>query len=220
MLLACALFLSPVLATAQPQPYTEALNPCVLTSTQAVSNLVPCGIKLSALGGITLSVKNMGTVGINVPTVDPSVRSPQLGRTAAPAGPPIQIDVYTGNQKIQSVYVERLAGNELKTVNVSIPSNYSKPKCAETRTLKMVVDPLSKVAESSEADNIRTSTTDRPCPDMAIEYINKNWNSLKTEFVAKIKLVNKGNAPAKFRYMALTSNSSAFGPLPSADFDV
>lgn len=76
-----------------------------------------------------------------------------------------------------------------------------------------------QIVEASDANNLLARTANRPCPDMAIDSIKKRSNDLKTEFVPEIRLVNKGNAHARFRYLALTLNSSSFGPLPSADFD-
>ena len=203
------------LASAQTAYNIEPVSPCVTVSNQAVSNAVACWITFNDLGQIVLGVKNLGTVNINNPN---NTLTGTVSRT--PQGPPIQIDIYLQGVRIQSVYVDSLAGNELKRITVSIPSTYGKPRCGESRLLKMIVDPYHRIDESNENDNSVEMTKDRPCPDMAIESISKNWNSLRTEFVAEIKLVNRGNAPAKFRYLAMADPSQAvFGPLPAADFD-
>jgi hypothetical protein len=214
VLLVSLLFLA--LAPASAQVSVQAIPICLTSSNQAVTNLVACGMKFNALGEVQFTVRNLGTVGINMPT---GIGGRTPSRTSEPTTPPVQMDIYMGGQKIASTHLQSIGANDSRTITVAIPSNYTKPRCAESRALRLVVDATSLVAESSEADNAYATTSDRPCPDMAIEYINKDWNSLKTEFVAKIKIVNLGNAPARFRYMALTSNSSSFGPLPSADFD-
>lgn len=82
-----------------------------------------------------------------------------------------------------------------------------------------MIDPQNQIPEAFEDNNTVARTADRPCPDMEVESIKANYNDLRTEFVAEIRIVNKGNAPARFRYVALTSNSSAVAPLPAADFD-
>lgn len=218
ILLACLLFVLPASGQLSDAQTMQQVPVCLTTSNQAVTNLVACGVKFTGDGQIRFGVKNLGTVPFNRPSV--TLTSGSAARaTSTQAPPPVQVDVYMQNSRVASAYVKSLGANELTWINVPIPSNYSKPKCAESRELKAVVDSTKMLAESSEGDNVIAKTNARPCPDMAIESINKNWNNLKTEFVARIKIVNKGNAPAKFRYMALTSNSSSFGPLPSADFD-
>jgi len=217
LLLLCLSHITPASAELSDlQTMQQAVPACLTTSNQAVTNLVACGVKFTALGEIRFGLKNLGTVAVNPSSV--TVTGGRIGReTIAPR--PVQIDVYMQNARVASAHVQSLGANEAKWITIPIPSNYTKPKCAESRTLKVVVDATSLFTESSEADNAVATTNDRPCPDMAVESISKNWNDLKTEFVAKIKIVNKGNAPAKFRYLALTSNGSSFGPLPSADFD-
>lgn len=195
------------------------LNECLLPPLQGVSDLVGCGLGFNSLGEIRFSVKNRGTVGINTPAAT-VIRGVPL-RAARASGPAakIRMDLYLDDKLIQSVYHPSLAGSEAKEFTAKIPSNYSTPQCGDTRSLKLVLDPVNQNSEASEANNVLARTADRPCPDMEVESIKANYNDLKTEFVAEIRIANKGNAPARFRYMALTSNSSAFAPLPSADFD-
>lgn len=196
------------------------LNPCLasLPPVSGVVELVGCSLKFNAKGEIELSFKNRGTVGINTST-------PTLGATPAKGAPPtlprIQIDVYLQGTRIQSVYQAALGAGQVKEITVKIPSNYQTPKCADVRALKIVLDPLKQIPEGSDADNVlERPSVDRPCPDMAIESIKKNSNSAHTEYVAEVKLVNRGNAKARFRYMATTSNSGVVAPLPDLDYDI
>ena len=195
------------------------LNPCMPSLPLAAggSNLVPCFVRLNAMGDITFSFKNRGAVPINI-------ASPVLGaaktKGAPPPGPPIKIDVYLQNTRIESVYHPALAAGQVKEITVKIPTNYSKPKCGDVRALKIVLDPQNQIPEVDDNDNlVDRPSADRPCPDLAIESIKKNANSAHTEFVAEIKLVNLGNAPARFRYLVATSSNAAFGPLPDLDSD-
>jgi hypothetical protein len=198
------------------------LNPCApsLPPAQGGSNLVACGVGFNQLGEINFSFKNRGVEGINVIQVAPGASRP---KTAVPPGPPIRIDVYLQGNRIESVYHPALGAGQLKEINVKIPSNYSSymPKCGEARALKIVLDPQNQIKEVDDGDNIADRpSSDRPCPDMTVESIKKNANSTHTEYVAEVKLTNKGNAPARFRYLAMTSSSAAFGPLPDLDYDV
>ncbi|MCA1734382.1 MAG: hypothetical protein LC732_12380, partial [Acidobacteria bacterium] len=187
---------------------------CLLGPVQGSAELLPCSLGFNALGEITFSIKNRGSVGVNTGQVG------SVGTKTRPvSGPKIKIDIYLQDKLIQSIYHGSLGSGASKQFTVKIPSNYPTPRCGETRALKIVVDPQNQIVEASDANNVLARTADRPCPDMAIDSIKKNSNDLKTEFVAQIRLVNKGNAHARFRYLALTSNSSSFGPLPSADFD-
>jgi hypothetical protein len=193
------------------------VSECVLQTQGA--DLVACRLGLNSLGEISFAVKNRGTVGINTATLTGSPDAQlRTARTTEPANK-IRMDLYVDDKLIQSVYQQALAGGELKEFTAKIPSNYPTPKCGETRALKLVIDPANQISEASEANNFIARTADRPCPDMEVESIKANYNDLKTEYVAEIKIVNKGNAPARFRYTALTSNSSAVSPLPAADFD-
>jgi hypothetical protein len=196
------------------------LNPCLpsLPLASGGSNLVPCALRLNALGEITFSFKNRGAVGINTVQAVSGVPRP---KNAPPAGPPIRIDVYLQNTRIASVDQAALGAGQVKEITLKIPSTYPTPKCGEVRALKVVLDPQNQIAEVDDGDNsAERPSVDRPCPDLAIESIKKNANSAHTEFVAEIKLVNLGNAPAKFRYLVATSSSAAFGPLPDLDSDV
>jgi hypothetical protein len=194
------------------------LNQCLpsLPLASGGSNLVPCALRFNALGEINFSFKNRGAVPINM--VAPGAPRP---KNAEPAGPPIRIDVYMQNTRIESVYHPALAAGQVKEINVKIPSNYTKPKCAEVRALRIVLDPQNQIPEVDDSDNlVDRPSADRPCPDMTIESIKKNANSAHTEFVAEVKLVNNGNAPARFRYLAMTSSNAAFSPLPDLDYDI
>ncbi len=201
-------------AQVNPAGTQTQINECLIPPQQGVSDLIPCSLRFNALGEITFSIRNRGTVGVNSPTVAGS----QTRKTAA-EGPRIRMDLYLGSALIESVHHGALAGGASKDFTAKIPSNYPTPRCGETRDLRLVLDPANQIPEASNANNALARTTDRPCPDMEVESIKANYNDLKTEFVAEIRIVNKGNAPARFRYLALTSNSMAFGPLPSADFD-
>ena len=196
---------------------TAQLNECVLpAAVEGSVELLPCSVKFNALGEITFSIRNRGTIGVNTATGTLGTASRRGTQTS---GPQIKMDVSMDGKLIESIYQASLAAGASREFTVKIPSNYSTPKCGESRALRIVVDPQNQIAEASDANNALARTEGRPCPDMAIDSIKKNSNSMNTEFVAEIRFVNLGNAPAKFRYLALTSNSSAFGPLPSADFD-
>ena len=194
------------------------INECLLPPVSGVSDLIPCGLGFNALGEIRFEVQNRGTVGINTTGTATLAGAPRA-RGATEPGPKIRMDLYLGDKLIQSLYHAALGGGQTKEFVTKIPSNYPTPRCGETRGLKLVIDPANQIPEASDANNARARTTDRPCPDMDVESIQANYNDLKTEFVAEIRIANRGNAPAKFRYLALTSNSTSFGPLPSADFD-
>ncbi len=195
------------------------VNECILPPAQGVSDLVNCGIGFNSLGEITYALKNRGTVGVNTAGPALSAGTQSKTRTAADPGPRIKVDLYVDDKLIQSVYHPSISGGETKQVATKIPSNFPTPRCGETRKLRVVVDPQNQIAEASESNNARDRVADRPCPDFDVISIKANYNKLRTEFVAEIKVVNKGNAAGKFRYLALTSNSSSYGPLPSADFD-
>ncbi len=194
------------------------INECILPPIQGAVDLTVCGLGFTALGEIEFSMKNRGTVGTNtgLPTVS---GTPARTRPTVEAAEKIRMDVYLDDKLIQSLYQAALGGDQTKVITAKIPSNHTTPRCGETRGLKIVIDPQNQIPENSETNNSKARVADRPCPDMEVVSIEKNFNDLKTEFVAEIRIANRGNAPARFRYMALTSNSSSFGPLPSADFD-
>ena len=225
-LLAIFLVLSGSVAIAQlpvSSGQLTQLNPCLasLPLISGASDLVGCSIKFNAKGEIEFSFKNRGTVGIN--SASAGTIGAAKSKNAQPAGPRIQIDVYLQGNKIESVYQPALGPGQTKEITVKIPSNYQgqTPRCGEVRALKIVLDPLKQIPEASDGDNvIERPTVDRPCPDMAIESIKKNSNSMHTEYVAEVRLVNKGNAKARFRYLATTGSNSAVAPLPDLDYDI
>ena len=219
MLCAGALALAlPAATLAQATGQTAALNECLLPPVPNVADLLPCGLSFTALGEVHIKLTNHGTVGVNTPerAMSASVRT-----AVADPNKKIRIDLYVADKLVESLYHPALAGGSSKEMVAKIPSNYASltPRCGESKALKVVVDAQNQFAESSESNNTWTRQADRPCPDMEVESIQANYNNLKTEFVAEIRITNRGNAPARFRYLALTSNSQAFGPLPSADFD-
>jgi subtilase family serine protease len=129
--------------------------------------------------------------------------------------------VYLQGTRIQSVYQQILAAGQLKEMTVKIPSNYPTPRCGEVRALRIVIDPQNQIREAADGDNtVDRPAADRPCPDVAIESIKKNSNAAKTEFVAEVKLVNLGNAHARFRYLATTGSNGIIAPLPDLDYDI
>ncbi|MFN0179232.1 MAG: CARDB domain-containing protein [Gemmatimonadales bacterium] len=205
-------------AKAQPAAGAHAqINECLLKPLPGVSDLTVCALGFNSAGEITFSVKNRGSVGISMA----APVSLAGGRPVRPADPGqrIRIDLYLADRLIQAVYQPALGGDQTKEVVAKIPSNYPTPRCGESQPLRLVIDPTNQIAEASEANNSKAVTANRPCPDMEVVSITANYNDLKTEFVAEIRIANRGNALARFRYMALTSNSSAIGPLPAADFD-
>jgi subtilase family serine protease len=81
---------------------------------------------------------------------------------------------------------------------VPIPSNYAKPKCLETRNLKVAVDPQNQFEELYDDNNVtEAANSARPCPDLAIKSIKRHYTGLFNEtYQPKVTIINQGNAPS------------------------
>jgi subtilase family serine protease len=91
-----------------------------------------------------------------------------------------------------------MGGKQTKNFKVPIPSNYSKPKCLETRNLKVVIDPQNQIKELHDDNNVTEATNSaRPCPDLAIKSIKRHYTGLLNEtYRVKVTIINQGNAPS------------------------
>ena len=204
LLCATMLFAVPV-ATAQT---TGGIVETITLQNSA--DLTIRNVGFNGLGEVVFQLANRGDVGINTSQVP-------IGVAGSTLITPIRIDIHVGGYLAQSVYQQSLAGKASRDFVVKLVSNV--PRCTESRDLRVTADSTNLVKEPHEDNNAVSGTFARPCPDMAIESIAKNFNSARTEYVATVTLVNKGTAEAKFRYMAMTQNNSTFTSLPAADFD-
>jgi hypothetical protein len=169
---------------------TQAVNPEII-ALQNSADLVVRDLGFTALGEITFNLVNRGKVGINVP----EKQGGGAKLVQAPAtSPAISIDIGmgTGNMTVQQ---PSMGGTQTKNFTVPIPSNYSKPKCLETRQLKVVVDPQNQIAELYDDNNITEANSARPCPDLAIKSIKRHYTGLFNEtYQPKVTIINQGNA--------------------------
>ncbi len=187
-------FLGAALATAQVSSQTQVLNPDFI-ALQTASDLVAKDLGFTALGEITFNLVNRGEVGINVPKKQGGAT--KMAAQPPPSGPPISIDIYMGTSKI-TVQQPSMGGKQTKNFKVPIPSNYSKPRCLETRNLKVVVDPQNQIKELHDDNNVTEATNSaRPCPDLAIKSIKRDYEGLLNEtYRVKVTIINQGNAPS------------------------
>lgn len=181
--------------TAAANAQSEAINPDVIL-LQTNADLVTRDIGLTAAGEVTFRLVNRGEVGINVSPKSGALTLAQAP-PSNPPGPPISIDVWAGTSKISTVYQPSMGGSQSKTFTVPIPSNYSAPKCLETRDLKVVVDPQKQIAELYDDNNVTEADSARPCPDLAIKSIKRHYTGLFNEtYRVKVTISNEGNAPS------------------------
>ncbi len=205
-------------AGANPQPTVDVgqqtqINLCALPGTVQGVDLIACSLKYTGLGEITFSVKNRGNVAVNTPLAPGDMSQPV--KKATPSGPPIQFDLYQGNQLILSLFQPALGPGQSKTFTAKIPSNYATPKCAETKALKFVIDPKNQIAEVGEgADNTLSLNATRPCPDLAIKSIKRDAEGLFNEtYRVKVTIINQGNAPSPSTQVWGTSLPTGIWPL-------
>lgn len=191
-----------------PAQTTVAADPEVMGLATS-ADLAIQDLGFNALGEVSFTLRNRGAVPINVNRLAP--------RAAVPNEDRIRIDVYVNGGLVRSLYEPRLNGRESKAMIAKLSSTMV-PRCAESRSLKVVVDPQDRHEELHDDNNAASLQAERPCPDLAIKSIKTNYNDLKTEYVAVVTLINNGNATApRFGYVATTSNSSAFSALPDLD---
>ena len=192
---------TPTTAAKQPAPgstaaaaaaQSEAINPDVI-ALKTTSDLVAKDLGFTGLGEIVFNLVNRGEVGINVPKKQGGATT--MAAQPPPSGPPISIDIWMGTSKI-TVQQPSMGGKQTKNFKVPIPSNYSKPKCLETRNLKVVIDPQNQIKELHDDNNVtETTNSARPCPDLAIKSIKRDYSGLLNEtYSPKVTIINQGNA--------------------------
>jgi hypothetical protein len=181
---------------------SAAINPDIV-ALNSTSDLVIRNLGFTNTGEITFELRNRGKVPINPPPSG-TARSAST-RVAVPPVPEaqqIKVMVYLNNAPSGTVFQPRLGGQESRTFTVTVPANL-RPGCGQSKPLRTVVDPNNVIVEYTDTNNVSIATAARPCPDLAVASIEKNFNDLKTHFAARVTLINKGNAPiGKFEYWA------------------
>ena len=197
---------------AQVSSQTQALNPDVI-ALQTTSDLVTKDLGFTGLGEITFNLVNRGEVGINVPKKQGGATT--MGAQATPSGPPIKIDIYMGSSLIKSVFQPSIVGKQTKNFKENVPSTLPKPKCLETRNLKVVVDPQKHIQELHDDNNVtEAANSARPCPDLAIKSIKRDYSGLLNEtYTPKVTIINQGNAPSPETVVWGTSLPAGVWPL-------
>ena len=186
---------------------TQAVNPEVMALRNS-ADLVVRDLAFTALAEVTFSLVNRGDVGINVP----STATLKASGRGQPSGPPIQIEIMVGNAKL-TVQQPVMGGRQTKTLTVPLPSNIVKPKCLETRSLTVRVDPQNAVTELHDNNNEAVvSSAARPCPDLAVVSIERDKEgTLGETYRARVKIINQGNAPSPATKVWGTALSTAPG---------
>jgi hypothetical protein len=204
--IALALAGAPATAQVSNAQNTQAVNPEVL-ALRDHADLVIRDVAFTALAEVTFNLVNRGDVGINVPG-----GAALKGSGRQPSGPPIQIDVMVGSARI-SIQQPVLAGRQTRSLTVPLPSNIVKPKCLETRSLTVKVDPQNAVAELHDDNNETTVVSAaRPCPDLAVVSIERAKEGVLGEtYRARVKIINQGNAASPATKVWGTALSSAPG---------
>jgi subtilase family serine protease len=177
-------------------------------STQVVAglpaDLVAKDLDFAPDGQIHVTLANQGKTAVNPP--------PAGAPRGTPSGPPIQVDVYLGTTKIQTLYQQSLAGNTSRVLKVQLQSN--PPGCGESRPLRAVVDPQKVIAEGNDANNDTSATPTRDCPDLAIKDIERDYSGVFGEtYSVKVTIVNKGTAPAPAHQAWATSLPTGVWPV-------
>ena len=190
----------------QTQAQTQAINPDAI-ALKTSADLVAKDLALTSLGEITFNLVNRGEVGVNVPAKAGAVTSLAAQAQAAPPGPPIRIDIYMGSSLVKSVFQSSIEGKQTKNFKENIPTTLPKPKCLETRHLKVVIDPQKQVKELHDDNNvIEAPNSARPCPDLAIKSISRDFSGVfKETYSPKVTIVNQGNAPSPATQVWATS---------------
>jgi hypothetical protein len=183
---------------------TQAINPDVI-ALKTTSDLAAKDLGFTALGEITFNLVNRGEVGINVPKKQGGATT--MAAQPPASGPPIKIDIYMGGNLVKSVFQPSVGGKQTKNFKENIPTTLPKPKCLETRNLKVVVDPQNQIKELHDDNNVTEATNSaRPCPDLAIKSIKRDYSGvLKETYSPKVTIVNQGNAPSPSTQVWATS---------------
>lgn len=199
------------------QAASAAINPEIV-ALLSTSDLIIRDLGFNGKGEITFELRNRGKVPINPALVGPEAAG--AGRQAVapiPENKQIKVMVYLNNNPFGTVFQPRLGGQKSKTFTVAVPPNL-KPGCGGSRPLKTVIDPSNVIAEYTDTNNVDTVTAARPCPDLAIKSITKNENQWGTEFVARVTIINQGNAPSdKFDYLAKEAFGGSIADLGAFD---
>ena len=189
------------LAAAAPNPHRapdiqqQTVNACLITGVPGVE-LASCHLEFTALGEIILAVKNRGSASTNAGAGD--------RRTAS--GPPIAIELYMQDKFLVGFSQPALSAGQTRTITTAIPSTATVPGCGESRALRLVVDARNAFAEASESDNTLTRTIARPCPDLAIKSISRDYEGMFNEtYRVKVTIINQGNAPSPSNQVWATS---------------
>ena len=180
------------LAAAAPDTHRAAdiqqqtVNACLITGVPGVE-LASCHLEFTALGEIILAVKNRGSAST----------SAAAGDRRAAAGPPIAIELYMDDKFMTGLSQVALSAGQTRTITQPIPSTFTVPGCGESRALRLLVDARNAFAEASESDNTLTRTIARPCPDLAIKSISRDYEGVLGEtYRVKVTIINQGNAPS------------------------
>ena len=198
------------------QATTTQVNSEVI-ALKTAADLVARDLGFNGAGDITFNLVNRGEVGTHAQNMPGG--SMTKARQAPSSSPPISIDVYIGTSKI-TIQQPSMGGKQTKNFTVPIPSNYSsastsKPKCLETRNLKVVVDPQNQVKELHDDNNVtEAANSARPCPDLAIKSIKRDYEGLLNEtYRVKVTVVNQGNAPSPSNVVWATSLPGGVWPV-------
>ncbi|MEA2725471.1 MAG: hypothetical protein QOH59_3242 [Gemmatimonadales bacterium] len=198
---------------------TTAVNPEVI-ALRTTSDLIIKDLGFNGKGEITFELKNRGDLPIN-PTARGAGAAVAVGtqETAVPENQQIKVTVYLNNAPFGTVFQPRLAGKQSKIFTLGIGDN-TRPGCGQSKPLRTVIDPANVIVEYTDANNENTVTAARPCPDLAIKSITKNENEWGTEFVARVTIINQGNAPSdKFDYLAKEWFGGSIADLGDLDDD-
>jgi subtilase family serine protease len=158
---------------------------------KTTADLVLRDLGLGSKGQVVFTLQNRGDVTVNASGGSKGIalHGPTIST------PPIRIDVYVGGTLIQTVYQAGIGARQ--AVALAVTPNTAAPKCSETRAVKVVVDPQNVVPEFSDANNSAEATAPRPCPDLAVQSIDRQSSGIAGEtYEVKVTVVNKGTAPS------------------------
>jgi len=166
---------------------------------QSSVDLAARDVGFNGLGEIVFTLKNFGGISVN-----------DKYDSKAVSTPPIRIDLYVSNKLLQSIYQQSLAARGSQLIAVKLVANV--PKCKESRDLKVVVDPMNQIRELHDDNNAISGTFSRPCPDLAVQKIEKTSQGIAGEtYGIKVTVINLGNAASPESQTWATSMSSAPG---------
>jgi hypothetical protein len=206
VLVATAWLIAAGTAAAQvPSQNTQSVNSDVLALTKA-ADLVVRDLGFTPLAEVTFELTNRGALAINAfDKAAPTTKG-------SSAGSPILIEVFIGDQRI-TIQQPALAGRQSKTIKVPLPSNTPKPKCLESRSLRVRVDPQNVISELYEDNNeMQVASAQRACPDLAVASIERDKEGIAGElYRVKVTIINQGNAPSPGTKVWGTALNSAPG---------